>query len=531
MCTFDPLDTVLFDLDGVITPTAEVHMLAWARLFEPFLASRDAAPYQDSDYFDYVDGKPRYEGVRSLLLSRGIEIPFGEPTDDPALDTVCGLGNRKNDVFTAVLDADGVIAYPGSVAFLDALQARGIKVAVVSSSKNARPVLTAAGLIDRFEIIVDGVVAAERGIPGKPNPDTYLDAATGDLLRAGMSADLAHYAMHAIGPRIWGYSPEGFDGPVVGAESTGELPPEEREALAERFPSVAAVVADSTARHGGCDPTSEFAFTLDLLLDGVARLHESGWASSPQRAPLVTHRYGSSGGRRAIALHGLTEAGTCWPDLIGQYPHWDIAAPDLRGHGESPRFTEDELSATPQVMLADVVELLDAQAEPVVLFGHSLGGLLALRAALARPDRVAALILEDPAKPHDGPMGEFVEQNERFLDSLATDAQRASEIERMARETGWSREEIEEWAQSKPLVDRRYIREGLAMGDGPWEEAFESLRVPTLLVLPPHAEMAPGELANPSVTRVVIDHAGHCVRRDQPHAFFAAVDGFLESIA
>ena len=240
---------------------------------------------------------------------------------------------------------------------------------------------------------------------------TYLDAATGDLLRAGMSADLAHYAMHAIGPRIWGYSPEGFDGPVVGAESTGELPPEEREALAERFPSVAAVVADSTARHGGCDPTSEFAFTLDLLLDGVARLHESGWASSPQRAPLVTHRYGSSGGRRAIALHGLTEAGTCWPDLIGQYPHWDIAAPDLRGHGESPRFTEDELSATPQVMLADVVELLDAQAEPVVLFGHSLGGLLALRAALARPDRVAALILEDPAKPHDGPMGEFVEQN------------------------------------------------------------------------------------------------------------------------
>ena len=360
---------------------------------------------------------------------------------------------------------------------------------------------------------------------------TYLDSATGDLLRAGMSADLAHYAMHAIGPRIWGYSPEGFDGPVVGAESTGELPPEEREALAERFPSVAAVVADSTARHGGCDPTSEFAFTLDLLLDGVARLHESGWASSPQRAPLVTHRYGSSGGRRAIALHGLTEAGTCWPDLIGQYPHWDIAAPDLRGHGESPRFTEDELSATPQVMLADVVELLDAQAEPVVLFGHSLGGLLALRAALARPDRVAALILEDPAKPHDGPMGEFVEQNERFLDSLATDAQRASEIERMARETGWSREEIEEWAQSKPLVDRRYIREGLAMGDGPWEEAFESLRVPTLLVLQPHAEMAPGELANPSVTRVVIDHAGHCVRRDQPHAFFAAVDGFLESIA
>lgn len=181
MSSFDPLDAVLFDLDGVLTPTAEVHMLAWARLFEPYLAGRVAAPYSDSDYFDHIDGKPRYDGVRSLLASRGIVIPDGDPSDSPDVETVCGLGNRKNDVFTSVLDSDGVAPYPGSVAFLDALAARtgddAVQVAVVSSSKNARPVLTAAGLIDRFDVIVDGVVAAERGIAGKPAPDTYLDAA------------------------------------------------------------------------------------------------------------------------------------------------------------------------------------------------------------------------------------------------------------------------------------------------------------------------------------------------------------------
>lgn len=178
MTTFDPLDAVLFDLDGVLTPTAEVHMRAWARLFEPYLEARGVAPYTAQDYFAHIDGKPRYEGVRSLLRARGIELPYGAPDDSPDADTVCGLGNRKNSVFTAVLESDGVTPYPGSVAFLDALADRGgVAVAIVSSSKNARAVLTAAGLIDRFEVIVDGVVAAEHGIAGKPAPDTYLYAA------------------------------------------------------------------------------------------------------------------------------------------------------------------------------------------------------------------------------------------------------------------------------------------------------------------------------------------------------------------
>lgn len=180
--TFDPLDAVLFDLDGVLTPTAEVHMRAWSRLFTPYLLSRGVAPYTDADYFTFIDGKPRYEGVRSLLADRGIVLPYGEPSDDPSTETVCGLGNRKNAAFTEVLNLDGVAPYPGSLAFLAALDAcsaagRTVHTAVVSSSRNARAVLTAAGLIDRFEVIIDGVVAADHHIAGKPAPDTYRYAA------------------------------------------------------------------------------------------------------------------------------------------------------------------------------------------------------------------------------------------------------------------------------------------------------------------------------------------------------------------
>ena len=167
----------LFDLDGVLTPTAVVHMHAWSRLFTPFLEQHDAEPYTDADYFAHIDGKPRYDGVRSLLASRGIVVPEGEVTDGASEDTVHGLGNRKNDAFNATLAEEGVEAYPASVAFLDAVQASGCHVAVVSSSKNAPAVLAAAGLADRFEVVVDGSVAARDGLPGKPEPDTFERAA------------------------------------------------------------------------------------------------------------------------------------------------------------------------------------------------------------------------------------------------------------------------------------------------------------------------------------------------------------------
>ena len=170
----DEFDTVLFDLDGVLTPTAEVHMRAWEKMFSDYLADHGIAePYQESDYFDYIDGKPRYDGVRSFLASRGITLPEGSPDDAPDAETVCGLGNRKNAAFLSVLATEGVQPYPGSVAYLDHLAAVGTKVAVVSSSRNAPAVLAAAGLADRFEVVVDGVVAARERLAGKPSAATF----------------------------------------------------------------------------------------------------------------------------------------------------------------------------------------------------------------------------------------------------------------------------------------------------------------------------------------------------------------------
>jgi beta-phosphoglucomutase family hydrolase len=171
-------DAVLFDLDGVLTPTAEVHMQAWSQMFNAFLSSqRDQAPYTDADYFTYVDGKPRNDGVRDFLTARGIELPVGADDDPPSAETIKGLGNRKNEAFNLVLERDGVTAYPGSVALLDHLHSLGIPLAVVSSSANARAVLEAAGLADRFQAVVSGDVARAHGLPGKPAPDTFVYAA------------------------------------------------------------------------------------------------------------------------------------------------------------------------------------------------------------------------------------------------------------------------------------------------------------------------------------------------------------------
>ena len=193
--TLKACDAALFDLDGVLTPTADVHMRAWSQLFNEYLPTRGVAePYTDADYFAYVDGKPRYDGVRSFLASRGIVLPDGTPQDRGSIESVCGLGNRKNAVFSAVLAADGVTPYPGSVRLLDRLARDGVRVAVVSSSANAEAVLTAAGLRDRFEVVVDGVVARRESLPGKPAPDTFLRAAA--LL--GVPADRASVFEDAI---------------------------------------------------------------------------------------------------------------------------------------------------------------------------------------------------------------------------------------------------------------------------------------------------------------------------------------------
>ena len=171
-------EAVLFDLDGVLTPTAEVHMHAWQTMFDELFAAWDITPpYTDEDYFAYVDGKKRYDGVAALLRSRDVEVPWGDPTDPPETPTVCGVGNRKNTAFTRVLGRDGIAPYVGSVALLDELERAGTPVAVVSSSKNADIVLRAAGLRERFDVVVDGVVAEERNLPSKPAPDVFIEGA------------------------------------------------------------------------------------------------------------------------------------------------------------------------------------------------------------------------------------------------------------------------------------------------------------------------------------------------------------------
>lgn len=167
---------ILFDLDGVLTPTAVLHRRAWSEMFDAFLARRgDDRAFSDADYFTHVDGRSRYEGVETFLRSRGIELARGTPSDAPDTETVSGLGNRKNDLVTALI-AEGVRPYPGSVAFLDSLPP-SLRPAVVSSSRNARSVLASSGLAERFPVVVDGEVAAAEGLPGKPLPDTFLRGA------------------------------------------------------------------------------------------------------------------------------------------------------------------------------------------------------------------------------------------------------------------------------------------------------------------------------------------------------------------
>ncbi len=181
---WDRYRAVLFDLDGVITSSAALHERAWGEMFDAFLADHaetvaiaDRSPFSAEDYQRYVDGKPRYDGVRSFLASRGAKLPEGDPSDPPGWTTVCGLGNHKDEMFNRILTAEGIDAYPGSLTLLDHLDGRGMPQAVVSSSNNARGVLDAAGLGGRFEIIVDGLTATAEHLAGKPAADMFTFAA------------------------------------------------------------------------------------------------------------------------------------------------------------------------------------------------------------------------------------------------------------------------------------------------------------------------------------------------------------------
>jgi beta-phosphoglucomutase family hydrolase len=180
----DKFEAVLFDLDGVLTATAKVHAACWKQAFDEFLqrrADRNSETSQPfdikKDYEEYVDGKPRNDGVQSFLQSRGIKLPYGDPDDPPDRETICGLGNRKNDLFNQALKDQGVEVFDGSVAWLRQVRQKGLKTAVVSSSKHCQAIIEVAGLADLFDARVDGKVAEELNLKGKPAPDTFLKAA------------------------------------------------------------------------------------------------------------------------------------------------------------------------------------------------------------------------------------------------------------------------------------------------------------------------------------------------------------------
>ncbi|MFP4481877.1 MAG: trehalose-phosphatase [Thermovirgaceae bacterium] len=178
----EEFDAVLFDLDGVITQTAKVHAASWKKLFDEYLEKRskgkDWKPFDIStDYVRYVDGKPRYEGVKSFLESRRIDLPWGSPEDPPEAETVCGLGNRKNGYFHEMLKKDGVTVFESATALIAMLRAKGFKTAVVTSSKNGQAVLEIAGLQELFDTRVDGTHIESEGLKGKPDPDIFLKAA------------------------------------------------------------------------------------------------------------------------------------------------------------------------------------------------------------------------------------------------------------------------------------------------------------------------------------------------------------------
>lgn len=189
---------VVFDMDGVVTQTATVHAAAWKALFDEYLAEvarrergRSArsderrtegidvtyAPFTQADYLRFVDGKPRYDGVRDFLASRGLSLPWGDPSDPPEAETVCGLGNRKDRYFHRLIDEHGVQAYPSTIALIDELKRAGVRIAIVSASRNMTKILEAAGVRGLFEAQVDGEVAVHLGLPGKPDPAMFVEAA------------------------------------------------------------------------------------------------------------------------------------------------------------------------------------------------------------------------------------------------------------------------------------------------------------------------------------------------------------------
>ena len=244
----DGTQACLFDLDGVLTQTAKVHAKAWKEMFDDFLAARAKetgepfVPFDaHADYDQHVDGLPRADGVRGFLASRGIVLPEGDEDDPPGAQTVHGLGNRKNSLVLALMRRDGVQPYEGSVRYVDAAKDAGLKVAVVSSSANARDALSAAGLLDRFEHVVDGHTAQREHLQGKPAPDMFLAGAR------AVGVEPAHAAVFEDALAGVQAGRAGHFGRVIGVDRVGQ--------------------ADSLREHGADVVVRDLSELLDTRTD------------------------------------------------------------------------------------------------------------------------------------------------------------------------------------------------------------------------------------------------------------------------
>jgi beta-phosphoglucomutase family hydrolase len=240
----DAVRACLFDLDGVLTQTAKVHAAAWKEMFDRYLRERTAWTSEElvafdavGEYDEYVDGKPRYEGVRSFLQSRGIDLPQGDPSDAADMETIDGLGNRKNEIVLRMIRDQGVEAYEGSVRYVRAARDAGLHRAVVSSSTNCRDVLIAAGIEDLFEQRIDGVVAEREHLRGKPAPDTFLAGARALGVEPAQAAVFEDALAGVASGRAGGF------GCVVGVDRAGQ--------------------ADALREHGADVVVSDLAELLD----------------------------------------------------------------------------------------------------------------------------------------------------------------------------------------------------------------------------------------------------------------------------
>lgn len=334
-------DAAVFDLDGVVTRTADVHFTAWKDLFDEYLRRRlgePLRPFTEADYLRFVDGRPRYEGVRAFLRSRDVEIAYGDPADPPDRETICGLGNRKNEAFNRRLERDGVAVFDSSVALVRKLRERGLKTAIVSSSKNAGQVLAAGGLTGLFDVVVDGGEAARLGLKGKPHPDTYRHAV--DLLGlAGARAFGVEDAISGVEAiRAAGY------GLVIGVDRSqqrqalldhgadivvsdlGELRVlDDGEKVAPRLPSALDCFDDIAARIAGKRPAVfldyDGTMTPIVARPDLAVLGEEMRTTVAELAGLCTVAVVSGRDRADVAglvgLDGLVYAGSHGFDIAG----------------------------------------------------------------------------------------------------------------------------------------------------------------------------------------------------------------------